>query len=395
MPDRKVAARILVVDDNPGVLKLLGTLLEEAGLGVRLALSAAEARQALNAEEWRFDLVLSDISMPGESGFDLLSWIKRQDSPRPDLPVLLTTAQLPEAENRIKGLAMGAVDYVVRPIELSELVLRVLNAVNHSRRVQGLERSLADSENLATVGRLLAASHHEMKNLATLVRLTAEQAVKIFSPECGSGRPIGNGLAVLAALDNSSELLADMARNVSTLLDPGSMAMRSVDLTVLADDVTKMMAVQVAPIRLEVTASPPRWAMGHALRIKQVLINLIVNAADAIRELDRDQIDGGHIVVAAEAVGEDTYLVVRDNGIGFSKAEARTEFPAFSTTKKLRGGQGLGLWLSATLIRNMGGQLTLTSEGVGKGVVATAKFASCAAPVDDFDVQRYLDELDA
>src|SRR5688500_1343982 len=91
--------KILVVDDNPAVLKLLGSLFEEQGKSVTLAGSAAEARKSLNDAPGTFDLVLSDISMPGETGFDLLSWIKRDDSPHKDLPVLLTTAQLPEAEN--------------------------------------------------------------------------------------------------------------------------------------------------------------------------------------------------------------------------------------------------------------------------------------------------------
>ena len=173
--------QVLIVDDNEAILKLLGTLFQEEGMTVRLAQSAKAAREIIEAAQGNFDLVLSDILMPGESGFDLLKWIKRPESPYAELPVLLMTAQLPEAENRLKGLAMGAVDYVVRPVEMRELVLRAVNAINHFQRVKYLETMLQDAGHLATVGRVLAASSHEIKNLATLVNLASERLTRLLA----------------------------------------------------------------------------------------------------------------------------------------------------------------------------------------------------------------------
>lgn len=387
MPNHtKSRAKILVVDDNPTVLKLLGTLLAEEGMGVRLASSVPEARAALATEGGAFDLVLSDISMPGETGFDLLEWLKREGSPYRELPVLLTTAQLPEAENRIKGLAMGAVDYVVRPIELGELVLRAIHAIEHFQRVRSLERTLQDSENLAMVGRLLAASHHEIKNLALLVHTSAEQTIKRFG-----GLGDAEGGACLSALAQSTELLSDVARSVSTLLTPEAAVCRPFDLAALAGDVTRLVEPQVRPCWLDARrAAESVWAAGHPVRVKQILINLLLNAADAARELDPPE--GGRITVTVESEGVVRKVVVRDNGIGFERS-TRSDFKPFATTKKLRGGQGLGLWLCAKLAQNMGGALTLSSTGVGQGATATLTLPE-GAPVDDIDIERYLPEFD-
>lgn len=385
-------SRILVVDDNPAVLKLLGSLFEEEGMTVALAKSAAEAKRILEAEDWDFDLVLSDISMPGETGFDLLSWIKREDSPRRELPVLLTTAQLPEAENRVKGLAMGAVDYVVRPIELSELVIRTVHAIEHFKRVRSLEMSLQNSENLAMVGRLLAASHHEIKNLAAIVSMATEQTIK----HLGKGAD-ASGTAALKALTQSVSLLTDVSKSVATLLQPAAETLRPIELHGLTTSVVGLMRPRVGFCRVEVTSPKvDTWAAAHEMRVKQVLINLILNAYDAIQELDGEgeSAGGGFIEIKVEDAQGASRITVRDNGIGFNPAGTRSEFSAFSTTKKLRGGQGLGLWLCSTLVRNMGGQLTLASGGVGEGATATLSLPKATPPDDDLDIQSYLDELD-
>lgn len=385
-------ARILVVDDNPAVLKLLGTLFEEEGMSVTLAKSAAEAKRALDAAKWDFDLVLSDISMPGESGFDLLGWIKREGSPNQELPVLLTTAQLPEAENRVKGLAMGAVDYVVRPIELSELVLRSKHAIEHFQRVRSLERSLQSSENLAMVGRLLAASHHEIKNLASIVGLASDQTIKRLAPTADAG-----GSEALTALKQAVTLLTDVSKSVSSLLEPAAESVRPTDLHAMATAVVGMMRPRVGDFRLEVSPrSGNPWALTHEMRLKQVLINLILNAHDAISMLEGegDATGGGFIQVIVDDSDDTCRVTVRDNGIGFSAPALRSEFKPFTTTKKLRGGQGLGLWLCATMVRNMGGQLTLSSRGVGEGAEATVTLPLTTMRDDDLDVQKYLDELD-
>lgn len=382
---------VLVVDDNPADLKLVGTLFEEEGLSVRLAGSVAEAKEILKADGTAFDLVLSDISMPGETGFDLLAWIKRDDSPVRELPVLLTTAQLPEAENRLKGLALGAVDYVVRPIDLKELVVRAIKAIEHFRRVKNLEYLLQDSENLAMVGRILAASNHEIKNLAALVKVCADQMERAF-PELRGETSLR--AASLRSLSEAALLLTDVARNASSLLDPKSSHTRPTNISDLVTGVAKLLESRVRPSRLKVTATAALWGQSHDIRLKQVIINLVLNAADAITELE--PIEGGLIDVTVSKAGEGVDVTVTDNGIGLSKPGERTDFQAFATTKKLRGGQGLGLWLCSRLVQTMGGKLVLKSAGVGKGAQATVTMRACDPPAHDdaddleIDLEKYL-----
>jgi len=377
--------RILIVDDNAAILKLLGSLFAEESIEVRLAGSAAAAKELLEAEHDHFDLVLTDIAMPGESGFDLLTWMKRPDSRHSELPVLLMTAQLPEAEYRLKGLSLGAVDYVVRPLDLRELVIRSINAINHFQRVKHLEHMLQDAGHLATVGRLLAASSHEIKNLAALVNLASDRLTRLLE-----GINIGTqAQQLLKTLTESSSLLTDVARNTTSLLDPPGANLRPIDLASLVNTISGLMQTRVHPNVITVDVDP-LWAVGHANRIKQVLINLILNASEAIGELSPPE--GGCISVSVKRLDDKVAIEVRDNGIGLTTAGERTEFQAFATTKKLRGGQGLGLWLCARLLDGMGGQLSLRSEGVGLGATARISLPITATPTKDdtIDISSYF-----
>lgn len=383
-------ARILVVDDNPAMLRLLHTLLQDEGMSVVCVESAPAARAALEASaQAPFDLVLSDISMPGEDGFELLQWIKREASPFNELPVLLMTAQLPEPEYRVRGLAMGAVDYVERPQDISELVLRAVNAVEHYRRLRSLETSLQDSEKLATVGRLLAASNHEIKNLVTLVRLMSEQLCKQFT----NLNPLQ--AQTLAALEQASALLVQVTKGTSSLLAPEGPVNTPLNLSLIVHDVISLLAKRLSPSVLQTNVEQaPIWVWGHEVSIKQILINLLLNAADAIHELTPNI--GGiiRIDITVQSNGF-CQLSVIDNGIGLSEAGERDDFPPFVTTKRLRGGSGLGLWLSATLAKNMGGHLRLKSAGPGRGVTAELSLKNTQAPQLDpkLDLSEYLLEI--
>lgn len=112
-------AHVLIVDDDQRLLDLLRRFLSANGFRVTTAPNAAEARARLAA--MHFDLVLLDVMMPGESGLDLARHLQRNAE---HTPVLLLTA-MAEAEDRIRGLETGAEDYVVKPFEPRELVLRM------------------------------------------------------------------------------------------------------------------------------------------------------------------------------------------------------------------------------------------------------------------------------
>ncbi len=109
---------ILVVDDDDRLRDLLRRYLAESGFRVSTAADAVEARIKLAGLE--FDLIVMDLMMPGESGLDLTRDLRRSN----DVPILLLTAR-GEADDRITGLETGADDYLAKPFEPRELVLRI------------------------------------------------------------------------------------------------------------------------------------------------------------------------------------------------------------------------------------------------------------------------------
>jgi len=116
-----LSARVLVVDDEPDITALVAYHLAKAGYRVSTAASGVEALNAVREE--RPDLVVLDLMLPGRSGFDVLSELRNRPETK-DVGVVLLTAKKDEPD-RIKGLSLGADDYLAKPFSPQELVLRV------------------------------------------------------------------------------------------------------------------------------------------------------------------------------------------------------------------------------------------------------------------------------
>ncbi|MEX0591548.1 MAG: response regulator transcription factor [Xanthobacteraceae bacterium] len=121
------APHLLLVDDDRRILVLLSRYLADHGFRVTTASSAAEARARLGGLS--FDLLVLDVMMPGESGLDLARSIRESS----DVPILMLTART-EAVDRIAGLEIGADDYVPKPFEPRELLLRIGNILRRSEQ---------------------------------------------------------------------------------------------------------------------------------------------------------------------------------------------------------------------------------------------------------------------
>jgi len=116
---------ILVVDDDTRLRSLLTRFLRENGFFVSAAKGAPEARNMLR--EYKFDLLIVDIMMPGENGLEFLEKLRQEDN----VPVILLTA-MGETGDRINGLECGADDYLAKPFEPKELVLRIKNILKRT-----------------------------------------------------------------------------------------------------------------------------------------------------------------------------------------------------------------------------------------------------------------------
>tara|TARA_B100001093_G_scaffold518850_1_gene605253 strand:- start:1566 stop:2243 length:678 start_codon:yes stop_codon:yes gene_type:complete len=119
---------ILVVDDDNRIRDLLKEYLNENNYIVSTAEDAESAKIKLT--QFKFDIVVLDVMMPGQDGYDLTKEIKKDTK----LPVILLTAK-GEVENRIKGLELGADDYIGKPFEPKELLLRIKNIINKNNKI--------------------------------------------------------------------------------------------------------------------------------------------------------------------------------------------------------------------------------------------------------------------
>jgi len=127
-PD-ETTAHILIVDDDTRIRSLLQQFLAENGYRTTIAGTAEEARQRLTALE--FDLIVLDVMMPGETGLELTQSLREQANA---VPILLLTA-LADVDHRIEGLQTGADDYLPKPFDPQELLLRINNILKRQAAV--------------------------------------------------------------------------------------------------------------------------------------------------------------------------------------------------------------------------------------------------------------------
>jgi len=124
----KTKYHILVVDDDDRIRELVKEYLNENGYIVSTGNSAEEAK--IRLKYFKFDLIVLDVMMPGQNGFDLTKEIKKNS----DVPIILLTAKK-EVENRIEGLELGADDYLGKPFEPKELLLRIKNIIKKRKKI--------------------------------------------------------------------------------------------------------------------------------------------------------------------------------------------------------------------------------------------------------------------
>ena len=125
---KKIKYHILIVDDDDRIRELIKEYLYENGFIVSSGNSAEEAKTRMRY--FKFDLIVLDVMMPGQNGFELTKEIKKNSN----IPIILLTAK-GEVENRIEGLELGADDYLGKPFEPKELLLRINNIIKKVSKI--------------------------------------------------------------------------------------------------------------------------------------------------------------------------------------------------------------------------------------------------------------------
>lgn len=206
---------VLIVDDDDRIRQLVSRFLREQGFIVNTAAGAKEARAAL--QRLSFDALVVDVMMPGESGLDLTASIKADQ----DVPVLMLTA-LGEAEDRIAGLEKGADDYLAKPFEPRELVLRLQSILR--RRPQAKQHR---QEEFKVGPWLYNEEYNELQDGQKIQRLTAVEGNLLRALASRAGTPVSREeLASLCEMDSGERTIDVQVTRLRRKIEPDMKAPR-------------------------------------------------------------------------------------------------------------------------------------------------------------------------
>ncbi|MGH1352033.1 MAG: response regulator [Methyloligellaceae bacterium] len=193
------AHHILIVDDDERIRDLMGKFLQENGFRVTTAMDAQAARAKMGG--LTFDLLILDVMMPGETGLELAKDLRKTSQ----IPIIILTA-LGEAENRVEGLEIGVDDYVPKPPEPRELLLRINNILRRNNIVENGPIEICMGEFVFNVAR------GDLRRNGETIKLTEREKDFLRQFALRKGEPISRDeLAILG--ENGSERAVDVQIN--------------------------------------------------------------------------------------------------------------------------------------------------------------------------------------
>ncbi|NES97164.1 MAG: response regulator [Desertifilum sp. SIO1I2] len=419
--------RILLVDDNPNNLKVLAEAISTCGWK---ALMATDGESAIEQSEYaQPDLILLDVMMPGLDGFETCRRLKKSQVTQP-IPVIFMTA-LSESTDKVKGLEIGAVDYITKPFQQEEVLarLKLHLKISHLTRtleqrveertkelsqsleqLQSTQLQLIQSEKMSTLGQLVAGIGHEINNpigfivgnlthikeyTHGLLRLVDLQQKKL--PE------IDSEVADLIEEIDLEYLIEDLP-NLLQSMQQGIIRLQEISLslrTFARADIASKVAFQIhegidstlmlLKHRLKANAERPEIQVikkysslepvqCYPGQLNQVFMNLIANAIDAFDQChlggicrESSKLPTLTLITLTDAQENSIRIHIKDNGSGIApEIQARIFDPAF-TTKPVGKGTGLGLAISYQIIvdKHQGKIQCLSSPGEGTEFIVT------------------------
>jgi signal transduction histidine kinase len=342
---------LLVVEDSEDLRELLADSFS-ATFSVRTASNGAEALRELAGMD-SCSAIVSDIMMDGMDGSQLLEAV-RADPRYAEIPFILITAKTEQAD-RLKSLAGGAVDYIVKPFNVEELGFKLLNL---TRRFEA-ERRRQEAEHRQRLEVMLGELSHEIKNpLSGITGPAANLRVLLDSSSFGERGRAGKYLALI---ERNSARIATLLADVNAFLYRRSLDRKAVSISRLMREVAgKCRALNVGvTVRFEHSAGASVW--GDEAAASKIFENILMNAADAME-------GKGTITVEASHMGENTEIRICDTGPGIPAEDLGKIFDPFFTTKEIGKGLGLGLSVVKDLAAAMGWAVE-AAPGVGPGAV--------------------------
>ena len=176
--------KILVVDDEAGMRKSLGIMLRREGYGTTEAAGGKEAMDQLGREV--FDLVVVDLNMDDLSGLDVLRHVKQMS---PDIEVILMTAY-GTIESAVEAMKLGAFDFIAKPFQPEEILLRVRNAADKRRLRQEVHRLRAEVQSATGLDRIIGVSEPVRRLLGNVPRVGQTDSTVLITGESGTGKEL-------------------------------------------------------------------------------------------------------------------------------------------------------------------------------------------------------------
>lgn len=375
---RKPSPRILIVDDEVGQLRALFDTLRDHGyeaIGVANGVAALEALQSA-----RFELLLTDLMMPGMDGITLLQHARSADA---DLVGIVMTGEGSIA-TAVAAIKNGAQDYILKPFKLGTLLpvlaralavrdLRVANArLERQLRERAAELEAANQELEAFV----FSVSHDLRSPLTAIIMTSEELIEDYSAHLPAEAQ-ASLRQVLAGGERMTRLIADLLR--LSRLGRQPLTMGTVEVSGLFREVLEELRADGADHGVDVRIGDLADCAGDRSLLKHVFTNLLSNALKFTRNRPVPIVE-----VTCDLRDDKPVYSVRDNGAGFDNRAATELFGAFRRFHDDREfeGTGVGLSIVRRIVERHGGRIWAKSEP-GQGATFSFTLPACFCPRDD------------
>ena len=338
--------RLLIVDDVPDNLFLVRTILEEEGYDIVTSSNGHDALKIFESEPP--DLVLLDVMMPKMDGYEVTRRIRAMKD-LPFIPILLITAY--DRANAVKGLDLGADEFIRKPIEADELLARVRSLLRLKHSIA--ERDRIDRQRQDFVSRLTHDLRTPLVAADRMLGLLQDGVLGEISPEiCEALKIMGRSNSNLLEMVNK---LLDVYRYES---GSKTINLQKLDLRELLDQVVQELKPIAISKNLELIADLEDLAMvkGDRLELLRVFNNLIGNALKFT--------ESGSVHVSLKSDQSEAIIAIADTGTGVPLEEQPFLFQRFSQGNHQKQGSGLGLYLSHYIVNAHNGKILVKSPNL-------------------------------
>jgi two-component system cell cycle sensor histidine kinase/response regulator CckA len=370
----KTLLRILHLEDDPSEAYLIRLTLETEGIPCVIEHVQNREDFAAALERGNIDFILSDYSMPG---FDGMAALKMTREKSPDLPFILISGTMGE-EFAIESLKSGATDYVLkqRHSRLIPAMLRAMGEVEERVARRVLEQQFVQAQKMEVVGQLATGIAHDFNNLLGIIIGNNDYMMGKFQADDPLRK---NGEEIQLATERAAAVTRQLlVFSRSQVVQPVVL-----DLNEVIQEMDRMLyrlidkRIEMA-VHLEKRIGRIKADSGY---LGQLLMNLVINARDAMPEGGHLTIETGNITLGKEhgrihpdvEPGEYVLLSVGDTGIGMTDEVKAHLFEAFFTTKPKGKGTGLGLATCLTIVKQSNGHIIVESEP-GHGAIFKVYF---------------------